>query len=331
MKMIQKVLAFVARKYARLRCIWSTAFGFSTLTQAHDLLRYKVALAVLSLIAAPAALAKDTTSSGLSLGKGKMIGIDLGTSYSCVGVFQNGRVEIIANDQGNRITPSYVAFTEGGERLVGDAAKSQATINPENTIFDVKRLIGRDFTEQSVQADRKLVPYKIVSSKSNKPMIEIMQPGLGGSNQTRFAPEEISALVLRKMKETAEAYLGEKVTHAVVTVPAYFTEKQKLATKDAGTIAGLTVERIINEPTAAALAYGMDKTGEESNVLVFDLGGGTFDVTVLTIDNGVFEVKATNGDTHLGGEDFDQRVMQYFIKLMAKKSNIDISDNKRAL
>jgi endoplasmic reticulum chaperone BiP len=258
-----------------------------------------------------------------------MIGIDLGTSYSCVGVFKNGRVEIIANDQGNRITPSYVAFTEAGERLVGDAAKSQATINPENTIFDVKRLIGRKFSDASVQADKKLVPYKIVSDRSDKPLIEITQQN--GNTTTRFAPEEISAMVLQKMKATAEAYLGEKVTHAVVTVPAYFNEAQKLATRDAGTIAGLKVERIINEPTAAALAYGLDKTGAESNILVFDLGGGTFDVTALTIDSGVFEVLATSGDTHLGGEDFDQRVMQYFIKLMAKKSNVDISSNKRAL
>lgn len=257
---------------------------------------------------------------------GTVIGIDLGTTYSCVGVFKNGRVEIIANDQGNRITPSYVAFLESGERLVGDAAKNQATINPSNTVFDVKRLIGRKFSDKSVQADKKLVPYNIVSDK-DKPMIQVDISG----KPTNFAPEEISAMVLQKMKATAEVFLGKEIKHAVVTVPAYFNDAQRQATKDAGTISGMKVERIINEPTAAAIAYGMDKTGGESNVLVFDLGGGTFDVTLLTIDNGVFEVLATNGDTHLGGEDFDQRVMQYFIKMMKKKSDVDISEDKRAL
>jgi len=258
---------------------------------------------------------------------GTVIGIDLGTTYSCVGVFKNGRVEIITNDQGNRITPSYVAFLEeSGERLVGDAAKNQATINPENTVFDVKRLIGRNFSDRSVQADKKLVPYKIVGD-ANKPTVEV---NIGGKIQ-KFAPEEISAMVLQKMKSTAEMFLGKEIKDAVVTVPAYFNDAQRQATKDAGTISGMKVQRIINEPTAAAIAYGMDKTGGESNVLVFDLGGGTFDVTLLTIDNGVFEVLATNGDTHLGGEDFDQRVMQYFIKMMKKKSNIDISGDKRAL
>lgn len=257
------------------------------------------------------------------------IGIDLGTTYSCVGVFQNGRVDIIANDQGNRITPSYIAFSEGGERLVGDAAKNQATINPENTIFDVKRLIGREFSDASVQADKKLVPYKIVS-KHNKPMIQISQAD--GKTMT-FAPEELSAMVLQKMKTTAETFLGEEIKNAVVTVPAYFNDAQKQSTKDAGTIAGLNVQRIINEPTAAAIAYGMGEEGRksESNVLVFDLGGGTFDVTLLTIDDGVFEVLSTNGDTHLGGEDFDQRVMQYFIKMTAKKNGVDISGNSLAL
>ena len=253
---------------------------------------------------------------------GTVIGIDLGTTYSCVGVFKNGRVEIISNDQGNRITPSYVAFTGEEERLVGGAAKNQATINPEKTVFDVKRLIGRKFNDKSVQADRKLVPYSIVS-KDDKPYVEV--------DGKKYAPEEISAMVLGKMKTTAETFLGKDIEHAVVTVPAYFNDAQRQATKDAGTISGLKVERIINEPTAAAIAYGMDKTGGESNVLVFDLGGGTFDVTLLTIDNGVFEVLATNGDTHLGGEDFDQRVMQYFIKMMKKKSNTDISKDKRAL
>ncbi|KAL3911176.1 MAG: hypothetical protein SGILL_007385 [Bacillariaceae sp.] len=257
---------------------------------------------------------------------GTVIGIDLGTTYSCVGVFKNGRVEIIANDQGNRITPSYVAFLDNGERLTGDAAKNQATINPSNTVFDVKRLIGRKFSDKSVQSDKKLVPYGIVSDK-DKPMIEVDVQG----KATKFAPEEVSAMILQKMKATAETFLGKDIKHAVVTVPAYFNDAQRQATKDAGTISGMAVERIINEPTAAAIAYGMDKTGGESNVLVFDLGGGTFDVTLLTIDNGVFEVLATNGDTHLGGEDFDQRVMQYFIKMMKKKSDVDISGDKRAL
>jgi len=258
---------------------------------------------------------------------GTVIGIDLGTTYSCVGVFKNGKVEIIANDQGNRITPSYVAFADtGGERLVGDSAKNQATINPENTVFDVKRLIGRKYSDKSVQSDKKLVPYGIVSDK-DKPMVQVTQDG----KKVNFAPEEVSAMILQKMKLTAETFLGKEINNAVVTVPAYFNDAQRQATKDAGTISGMKVERIINEPTAAAIAYGMDKKGGESNVLVFDLGGGTFDVTLLTIDNGVFEVLATNGDTHLGGEDFDQRVMQYFIKMMKKKNDVDISGNNRAL
>merc|ERR1712038_595631 len=215
---------------------------------------------------------------------------------------------------------------DSGDRLVGDAAKNQATINPENTIFDVKRLIGRNYSDKSVQADKKLVPYGIVSD-NNKPVVSVT---VGGKN-SKFAPEEVSAMILGKMKTTAETFLGEEIKDAVVTVPAYFNDAQRQATKDAGTISGMKVQRIINEPTAAAIAYGMDKTGGESNVLVFDLGGGTFDVTLLTIDNGVFEVLATNGDTHLGGEDFDQRVMQFFIKMMKKKSNIDITGDKRAL
>ncbi|KAL7451026.1 hypothetical protein ACHAWC_004177 [Mediolabrus comicus] len=251
-----------------------------------------------------------------------MIGIDLGTTYSCVGIYKNGKVNIIQNDQGNLITPSYVAFMENGERLVGDAAKNQATINPENTVFDVKRLIGRNFSDKSVQADKKLVPYKIVSDQ-NKPMVEVTVDG----KQQKFAPEEVSAMILQKMKTTAEAYLGEEVKNAVITVPAYFNDAQRRATKDAGTIAGLNVDRIINEPTAAAIAYGMDQDGDEKNILVYDLGGGTFDVTAMTIDDGVFEVKGTAGDTHLGGEDFDQRVMQYYIK----KSNVDLSSDNRAL
>lgn len=257
---------------------------------------------------------------------GTVIGIDLGTTYSCVGVVKNGRVEIIANDQGNRITPSYVAFTSEGERLIGDAAKNQLTSNPENTVFDAKRLIGREFKDKSVQADMKYWPFTVVE-KSGKPHVKIVASG----ENKMFQPEEISAMVLGKMKEIAEAYLGKKVTHAVVTVPAYFNDAQRQATKDAGTISGLTVMRIINEPTAAAIAYGLDKKDGEKNILVFDLGGGTFDVSLLTIDNGVFEVVSTNGDTHLGGEDFDNRVMEHFIKLFKKKTGKDIRKDNRAV
>jgi len=257
---------------------------------------------------------------------GTVIGIDLGTTYSCVGVFKNGRVEIIANDQGNRITPSYVAFTADGERLIGDAAKNQLTTNPENTVFDAKRLIGREFTDKAVQSDMKYFPFAVVD-KQDKPHVKVAT----SQGEKTFAAEEISAMVLSKMKETAEAYLGKEVTHAVVTVPAYFNDAQRQATKDAGVIAGLNVMRIINEPTAAAIAYGMDKKEGEKNVLVFDLGGGTFDVSLLTIDNGVFEVVATNGDTHLGGEDFDQRVMDHFIKLYKKKKGKDLRKDVRAV
>uniref|UniRef100_A0A2C9KE33 Heat shock protein 70 n=1 Tax=Biomphalaria glabrata TaxID=6526 RepID=A0A2C9KE33_BIOGL len=255
------------------------------------------------------------------------VGIDLGTTYSCVGVFQHGKVEIIANDQGNRTTPSYVAFTDA-ERLVGDAAKNQAAMNPSNTIFDAKRLIGRKFSDKTVQADIKHWPFTVVEV-DGRPKIKAEYKG----EQKLFAPEEISSMVLTKMKETAEAYLGGKVTDAVITVPAYFNDAQRQATKDAGAIAGLNVLRIINEPTAAALAYGLDK-GErgEKNVLIFDLGGGTFDVSVLTIDEGsMFEVKATAGDTHLGGEDFDNRLVAHFMEEFKRKFNKDMSKNPRAV
>jgi len=258
---------------------------------------------------------------------GTVIGIDLGTTYSCVGVYKNGKVDILANDQGNRITPSYVAWeAERGERLIGDAAKNQATINPENTVFDAKRLIGRAFKDKTVQKDMKMWPFGVID-KNSRPYIVVDVNG----EKKEFAPEEISAMVLKKMKATAEAVLDEEVKNAVVTVPAYFNDAQRQATKDAGAISGMRVMRIINEPTAAAIAYGLDKKGGEKNILVFDLGGGTFDVTLLTIDNGVFEVLATNGDTHLGGEDFDQRVMAYFMKLFKKKHKKDMSKDKRAI
>merc|ERR1711998_36330 len=250
---------------------------------------------------------------------GTVIGIDLGTTYSCVGVYKNGRVEIIPNDQGNRITPSYVAF-DGEERFIGDAAKNQAALNPTNTVFDVKRLIGRRMSDDTVQKDMKLLPFGIVD-KESKPYVEVEFKG----EKKQYSPEEISAMILGKMREIAESFLGKSINNAVVTVPAYFNDAQRTATKDAGTISGMTVQRIINEPTAAAIAYGLDKKGGEKNILVFDLGGGTFDVTLLTIDNGVFEVLATNGDTHLGGEDFDQRVMQYFIKMLKKRDGLDLN------
>eukprot|EP00798_Chlamydomonas_sp_ICE-L_P027679 gene27679-7320_t len=256
---------------------------------------------------------------------GTVIGIDLGTTYSCVGVYKNGRVEIIANDQGNRITPSYVAFTDT-ERLIGDAAKNQATVNPENTVYDVKRLIGRNFMDKEVQRDAKLVSFDIVN-KGGKPNVQVTIAG----EKKVFSPEEVSAMILTKMKDTAESFLGKSVKHAVVTVPAYFNDAQRQATKDSGVIAGLNVVRIINEPTAAAIAYGLDKKEGEKNILVFDLGGGTFDVSILAIDNGVFEVISTNGDTHLGGEDFDQRIMEYFIKLIKKKYKKDITSDSRAM
>jgi len=273
---------------------------------------------------------KGTTDGGKTQeGKiqGYAIGIDLGTTYSCVGVMKNNQVEIIANDQGNRTMPSYVAFTES-ERLIGEAAKNQAAMNPKNTIFDAKRLIGRNFSDKIVQDDMKLWPFKVVQGPNDKPLIEVQYMG----QAKRFAAEEISSMVLTKMKETAETYLGEKVKHAVVTVPAYFNDSQRQATKDAGAIAGLNVLRIINEPTAAAISYGLgNKKKGEMNVLIFDLGGGTFDVSLLSIDDGVFEVKATSGDTHLGGEDFDQRMMEYFVKEFKQKHKKDITKSDRAL
>jgi L1 cell adhesion molecule like protein len=255
------------------------------------------------------------------------IGIDLGTTYSCVGVWQNDRVEIIANDQGNRTTPSYVAFTTE-ERLIGDAAKSQAAANPQNTIFDAKRLIGRKFGDASVKADMSHWPFKVKPGTADKPLIEAT---VNGETKT-FSAEEISAAVLQKMKATAEAYLGSKVTDAVITVPAYFNDSQRQATKDAGAIAGLNVLRIINEPTAAALAYGLDKKSNgEQNVLIFDCGGGTHDLSILTLDDGVFEVKATAGDTHLGGEDFDNAMVDWCSAEFKKKTKIDLTGNAKAL
>jgi len=262
------------------------------------------------------------------MAKKTAVGIDLGTTYSCVGVFQHGKVEIIANDQGNRTTPSYVAFTDT-ERLIGDAAKNQVAMNPTNTIFDAKRLIGRKFTDSTVQADMKHWPFKIVD-QSTKPVIEVEYK----AETKTFSPEEVSSMVLVKMKETAEAYLGHDVKDSVITVPAYFNDSQRQATKDAGIISGMNVLRIINEPTAAAIAYGLDKkkgTSSESNVLIFDLGGGTFDVSILTIEDGIFEVKSTAGDTHLGGEDFDNRMVDHFVNEFKRKHKKDIKGNKRAL
>ncbi|KAK3146315.1 hypothetical protein QOZ80_3BG0264530 [Eleusine coracana subsp. coracana] len=257
-----------------------------------------------------------------------VIGIDLGTTYSCVGVYRNGHVDIVANDQGNRITPSWVAFTDD-ERLVGEAAKNQAALNPHRTIFDIKRLIGRRFDDEEVQREVKHLPYKVVN-RGGKPYVEVP---MKGSETRTFSPEEISAMILAKMRDTAESFLGQRVAGAVVTVPAYFNDAQRQATKDAGTIAGLHVPRIINEPTAAAIAYGLDRKsyGDMRNVLVYDLGGGTFDVSVLSLDRGVFEVLATSGDTHLGGEDFDRRVMDHFVRLVKRRHGKDIASDARAM
>lgn len=259
--------------------------------------------------------------------KSPAIGIDLGTTYSCVGIFQHGKVEIIANDQGNRTTPSHVAFTDT-ERLIGDSAKMQVAHNPQGSIFDVKRLIGRHFSDSVVQADMKHWPFSVVN-KEGKPHIQVQYKG----EERFFAPEEISSMVLVKMKETAEAYLGETVSNAVITVPAYFNDSQRHATKDTGHIAGLNVLRIINEPTAASLAYGLNvNLTEDKNVLIFDLGGGTFDVSILNIsDSSVFEVQSTAGDTHLGGEDFDNRLVDHFVTEFRRTHQKDIRKDKRAL
>ena len=267
----------------------------------------------------------DTPSSNATPPTGISVGIDLGTTYSCVGVWQNDRVEVIANDQGNRTTPSYVAFTDT-ERLIGDAAKNQAATNATNTVYDAKRLIGRTFADPTVQADAKHWPFAIVDA-GGKPAIQVQFQG----EQKTFRPEEISSMVLTKMKDIAEAFVGKPVDGAVVTVPAYFNDGQRQATKDAGAIAGMTVHRIINEPTAAAIAYGLDKKSGEKTVLIFDLGGGTFDVSLLTIEDGIFEVKATAGDTHLGGEDFDNRMVDFFAQEFKRKTRHDIKDHPRAL
>jgi len=262
--------------------------------------------------------------------EGGAIGIDLGTTYSCVGIWQHDRVEIIANDQGNRTTPSYVAFTET-ERLIGDSAKNQVAMNPYNTVFDAKRLIGRRFQDPAVQEDVKHFPFKVLCKDGDKPAVEVKFKG-----ETKvFSPEEISSMVLLKMKEIAESFLGKEVKNAVITVPAYFNDSQRQATKDAGAITGLNVLRIINEPTAAAIAYGLDKktsgSKAERNVLIFDLGGGTFDVSLLTIEEGIFEVKATAGDTHLGGEDFDSRLVNFFVSEIKRKYKKVVTSNARSL
>jgi len=254
------------------------------------------------------------------------IGIDLGTTYSCVGVWKDDRVEIIANDQGNRTTPSYVSFSES-ERLIGDAAKNQSAMNPLNTVFDAKRLIGRKYSDPAISADAKHWPFNVTRGSNDKPLIEVTHNGA----TRQFSAEQISSMVLTKMKDTAESFLGCPVTDAVITVPAYFNDAQRQATKDAGSIAGLNVLRIINEPTAAAIAYGLDKKPDtDRNVLVFDLGGGTFDVSLLTINSGLFEVKATAGDTHLGGEDFDNRLVDHLMAEFRRRHRKDLSTSERA-
>ncbi|KAJ0103596.1 hypothetical protein Patl1_06337 [Pistacia atlantica] len=261
--------------------------------------------------------------------EGPAIGIDLGTTYSCVAMWKNDRVEIIANDQGNRTTPSYVAFTDK-ERFIGDAAKNQVDVNPKNTVYDAKRLIGRRFNDESVQRDMKLWPFKVVDGDGGKPMIVIKSKG----EEKQLAPELVSSMILSKMRQIAEDFHGSTVKNAVITVPAYFNDSQRQATKDAGEIAGLHVMKIINEPTAAAIAYGLDKKNSgagERNVLIFDLGGGTFDVSLLTIDKDTFQVKAIAGDTHLGGEDFDNNLVDHFVKEFRQKYKKDVSQKPRAL
>ena len=256
----------------------------------------------------------------------KCIGIDLGTTYSCVAIYQNGNVEIIANEQGNRTTPSWVSF--GDERLVGDSAKNSSGQNATNTVYEIKRMLGREFNDPILQKDLKLLPYKVINA-NGKPKVEVMLK----DEVKQFTPEEISAMILTKMKSIAESYLGGTVTDAVVTVPAYFNDAQRQATKDAGIIAGLNVLRVINEPTAAAMAYGLQKKsdGKGRNVLIYDFGGGTFDISVLNIEDGIFEVKSTGGDTHLGGSDLDQRIVEHLIKEFKVKHKVDLNDNKRAV
>ena len=258
---------------------------------------------------------------------GETIGIDLGTTYSCVGIWKDNNVEIIANDQGNRTTPSWVAFNEN-EKLVGESAKNQYNSNPENTIFDVKRFMGQKFQDTNVQNEMKHMPYKVVSGKNNNPTLRVEY-----KNETvDFSPQEISAFILQKMKSTAESYLGKEVKNAVITVPAYFNDAQRQATKDAGAICGLNVLRIINEPTAAAIAYGLDQNSDkEKNIIIYDVGGGTLDVTLLSLDEGIFEVKATSGDTHLGGEDFDNNMMAYFVDEFKKKHRKNLKESKKSM
>lgn len=297
--------------------------GSSTLSQSH------VSSVLNTLREIRGGAKNDKNKSGKM--EGPCIGIDLGTTYSCVAVWRNNRVDVCPNDQGNRITPSYVAFCKDGTRLTGDAAKNQAAQNPKGTIFDVKRLIGRKYTDSTVQKDKALFPFGLTQDKDGKPDIDLGDEYKKSQPKTVFTPEEISGMILRKMKETAESYLGQEVKHAVITVPAYFNDAQRQATKDAGKIAGLQVDRVINEPTAAAIAYGLDKQDHEENILVFDLGGGTFDVTLLSIDHGVFEVRATSGNTHLGGQDFDQRVIEWCMSQFKRQSGIDIKDDPRAI
>lgn len=282
-----------------------------------------VALALVAIVAV--GVAADKPEAASKTVEPPCVGIDLGTTYSVVGVWQKGDVHIIPNEMGNRITPSVVAFTDT-ERLIGDGAKNQLELNPENTVYTIKRLIGRKFQDVTVQRDAKLLSFKVVGDKEGKPRVEVMFKG----EKKTYTPEEISAMILQKMKEIAETYLGKKVKNAVVTVPAYFNDAQRQSTKDAGTIAGLNVVRIINEPTAAAIAYGLNKEGEK-NILVFDLGGGTFDVSLLTIEDSFFEVVATNGDTHLGGEDFDNRMIQYFVDIIKKKKGVKLDGDHKAL